>query len=132
MNNKSLSIKQSIKCSSCHKVKFRIQVRKANNIYYYGTNGDRWLNQHTCNSCKVFFKNQVKKHNKKVVIEEFEEDKLFHDKRTCRKCNGQLELDRWWNCHKCITLPSDAWDDYIYEHIDYKPSEIPLLVGGAL
>lgn len=124
----------TVKCEVCKVNKY--VFRKLSKIY--NINGKVWKNSKTCPKCylssKKLFEKEIKKIENKLS-DELTDLPIFHSNRSCRKCKGQLEKTRWWHCELCkpnIYRQSDAWDDFIFEHIEVKPSQLNLIAGGSI
>ena len=122
-------------CKNCNKDKVRIKVITKSPHKYYNEKGQRWRSKTTCPDCN----RQMESLKAKVVYKDtFTKDiPEYHITRKCRRCEGNIELSRWWTCESCKPeLGDDGDGKYCYitkqESTEFKISELKLLAGGLI
>lgn len=115
------------RCRTCNLVKTRNKVCNG----FVDSRGKRW-HAFQCPTCynmerKVMGistrKLDKRRSDEETVTfdESYEKVPVYHKEKKCRKCEGLLELSRYFSCLKCIPeMETDTYDDYMYEGTELK------------
>jgi hypothetical protein len=126
-------ISSKIRCKECNKNKLRLTIRSQRTLYY-SPNMKVWKDKDICPPCY----NKKKKTPITNELESFEEPIIYWTNRSCRSCNGKIELSRYRNCLICQpTLGDEETGIYggtsvslFQEKANFRISELDLIAGG--